>query len=50
MKGGGLFGLHCAVWRGDIGAYMLCVVVNNCINEFIIGLFKHLSAESLIIS
>lgn len=47
MKGVGLFGLHCAVCHGDIGVYMLCVV---CINEFIIGLFKHLSAESLIIS
>lgn len=47
MKGVGLFDLHCAVWHGDIGAYMLCIVV--CINEFIIDLFKHLSAESLII-
>lgn len=43
MKGVGLLGLHCAVWHGDIGAFMLCVVV--CINEFIICLFKHLSAE-----
>lgn len=50
MIGAGLCGLHCAVWHGDIGAYMLCVVGSNCINEFSIGLFKHLSAESLIIS
>lgn len=40
MKGVGLFGLHSALRHGDIGAFMLRVVVNNCIKEFIIGLFN----------